>query len=58
MFFLQTPVKGSPLTNRLLVLACHVTNSLAARICIATICVFCVFVTSIVPVVRNSKYKF
>lgn len=50
-----TPVKGSPLTNRLLVLACYVTNSLAARICVASLCVFCVFFTSIVPVISNQS---
>lgn len=52
--YLQTPVKGSPLTNRLLVLACYMTNSLAARICVASLCVFCVFFTSIVPVVGQT----
>ncbi|XP_061197262.1 adenylate cyclase type 2-like [Saccostrea echinata] len=50
-----TPIKGSPLTNRLLVLACHVTNSLAARICVASLCVFCVFITSIVPVINTQS---
>lgn len=52
--YLQTPVKGSPLTNRMLVLACYMTNSLAARICVASLCVFCVFFTSIVPVVGQT----